>query len=111
MPGSARCAGVPDRPSSVPVQATRQKLPRHVLRHGLAALEWAPPGPLQDVAVTSHYVVDSIPTHESSLAEEFLPESDSQLAVVAQLVEHELPKLGVAGSNPVRRSSRRKRNH
>ncbi len=28
----------------------------------------------------------------------------AQLAVVAQLVEHELPKLGVAGSNPVRRS-------
>ena len=27
-------------------------------------------------------------------------------AVVAQLVEHELPKLGVAGSNPVRRSER-----
>ena len=29
---------------------------------------------------------------------------DGALAVVAQLVEHELPKLGVAGSNPVRRS-------
>ncbi len=27
-------------------------------------------------------------------------------AVVAQLVEHDLPKLGVAGSNPVRRSER-----
>jgi hypothetical protein len=27
-------------------------------------------------------------------------------AAVAQLVEHELPKLGVAGSNPVRRSAR-----
>ena len=27
-------------------------------------------------------------------------------AVVAQLVEHELPKLGVAGSNPVRRSKK-----
>ena len=25
-------------------------------------------------------------------------------AVVAQLVEHELPKLGVVGSNPIRRS-------
>ena len=32
------------------------------------------------------------------------PEWERQLAVVAQLVEHELPKLGVAGSNPVRRS-------
>jgi hypothetical protein len=28
----------------------------------------------------------------------------ASVAVVAQLVEHELPKLGVAGSNPVRRS-------
>ena len=28
-------------------------------------------------------------------------------AVVAQLVEHELPKLGVEGSNPFRRSGRR----
>ena len=27
-------------------------------------------------------------------------------AIVAQLVEHKLPKLGVAGSNPVCRSSR-----
>jgi hypothetical protein len=32
------------------------------------------------------------------------PNGNGQLAVVAQLVEHELPKLGVAGSNPVRRS-------
>lgn len=33
-------------------------------------------------------------------------------AIVAQLVEHELPKLGVAGSNPVCRSSdnKQKRN-
>src|SRR5262249_21990653 len=30
-----------------------------------------------------------------------------RLAVVAQLVEHELPKLGVAGSNPVYRSRRK----
>ena len=29
----------------------------------------------------------------------------STKAGVAQLVEHELPKLGVAGSNPVARSS------
>ena len=31
-------------------------------------------------------------------------------AGVAQLVEHELPKLGVAGSNPVARSSFHKGN-
>ena len=29
----------------------------------------------------------------------------SSFAVVAQLVEHELPKLGVEGSNPFRRST------
>lgn len=34
------------------------------------------------------------------------PVSSSHLAGVAQLVEHQLPKLDVAGSSPVARSSR-----
>src|SRR4051812_47756307 len=35
------------------------------------------------------------------------PTDGTQMRVAAHLVEHEFPKLGVAGSNPVRRSERR----
>ena len=55
------------------------------------------------------FVIKSIPVMLVGLITPFtlmakLPQRSSQIAIVAQLVEHNLAKVRVAGSNPVYRS-------